>query len=64
MKYKELQIIKHSLQHYLNRPHATEKEIAEEKRLLNKVTNQVDEMKEKYNINPPVKQNGGVVNGY
>lgn len=52
MKYKELQIVKHSLQHYLNRPHATEKEVAEEKRLLDKITIQVDEMKEKYGIKP------------
>lgn len=54
MKYKELQIVKHSLQHYLNRPNATQKEIEEEKRLLYKVTTQVDEMKEKYGIKSPV----------
>lgn len=52
MKYKEMQIIKHSLQNYLNRPNATEKELSEEKRLLDKVTQQVDEMKEKYGIKP------------
>lgn len=50
MKYKELQIIKHSLQHYIKRPGATKKDIATEKRLLLKITNQVDEMKEKYRI--------------
>lgn len=50
MKYKELQIIKHSLQHYIKRPGASEKDIAAEKRLLLKITNQVDEMKEKYRI--------------
>ncbi|WP_170140784.1 hypothetical protein [Oceanobacillus arenosus] len=50
MKYKELQIIKHSLQHYMNRPNATDKEIEEERRLLEKVTDKVDELKEKYEI--------------
>jgi hypothetical protein len=50
MKYKELQIIKHSLQHYIKRPNATEKDVEQEKRLLEKITIEVDEMKEKYNI--------------
>lgn len=50
MKYKELQIIKHSLQRYVRRPEATEKEVDEEIRLLNKIENQVDQMKERYEI--------------
>lgn len=50
LKYKELQIIKHSLQYYIARPNATQKDIKEEKRLLEKITLEVDEMKEKYGI--------------
>jgi len=50
LKYKELQIIKHSLQHYITRPNATEKEIKEEQCLLNKITNEVNDLKEKYRI--------------
>ncbi|WP_176481826.1 hypothetical protein [Paucisalibacillus globulus] len=50
MKYKELQIVKHSLQHYITRQGATPKDVEQEKRLLAKVTNEVDEMKNKYNI--------------
>lgn len=49
-KYKELQILKHSLQHYIERPNATEKDIQQEKRLLEKITLEVDELKEKYGI--------------
>ena len=50
MKYKELQIIKHSLQHYIKRPDASEKDIESEKRLLEKITLEVDETKERYGI--------------
>lgn len=50
MKYKELQIIKHSLQHYVKRPNAPEKDIDVEKRLLGKITSEVDDMKERYEI--------------
>lgn len=50
MKYTELQIIKHSLQYYITRSYATDKEIEQEIRLLDKITSQVDEMKKKYEI--------------
>jgi hypothetical protein len=50
MKYRDLQIIKHSLQHYIERPNASEKDVEQEKRLLEKITLEVDEMKEKYGI--------------
>lgn len=50
LKYKELQILKHSLQYYITRPNATVKEIEEEKRLLAKVTDEVEEMKERHEI--------------
>ncbi|KDE26704.1 hypothetical protein BA81_14192 [Bacillus safensis FO-36b] len=49
-EYKELQIIKHSLQHYITRPNATDKEITEEKRLLQKITCEVNELKNRYGI--------------
>lgn len=55
MKYKELQIIKHALQSYRNRSGATDKDIQEENRLLNKITNQVNDMKVRYNIQPKEK---------
>jgi hypothetical protein len=50
LKYKELQIIKHSLQHYLTKFNATEKDIEAEKRLLEKITLEVDELKDKYGL--------------
>lgn len=50
MELKELQIIKHSLQRYVIRTEATKKEIEEEKRVLGKITNQVELLKEKYGI--------------
>lgn len=49
-EYKNLQIIKHALQHYIKRPNATEKELLEEKRLLDKVTVDVEALQEKYGI--------------
>lgn len=49
-EYKEKQIIKHALQHYIKRDTATEKEIKEEKRLLEKYTGDVEELKEQYGI--------------
>jgi hypothetical protein len=49
-EYKKLQIIKHALQHYIKRPNATENDIMVEKRILQKVTNEVEFMKEKYGI--------------
>jgi hypothetical protein len=50
LKYKELQIIKHSLQNYITRSNAAERDIEAEKRLLEKITLEVDEMKDKYGI--------------
>lgn len=50
VKYKELQILKHSLQYYITRPDATLKDIETEKRLLAKVTNEVEKTKERYDI--------------
>lgn len=50
LSYKELQIVKHALQHYVNRPNSTDKEVEEENRVLAKFINKVDEVKEEYNI--------------
>lgn len=49
-EYKQLQIIKHALQHYIERPNAEEKDIKTEQLLLEQVTNRVDELKERYGI--------------
>ncbi|USK43747.1 hypothetical protein [Cytobacillus oceanisediminis] len=49
-EYKNLQIIKHALQHYIQRPNATKKELLEEKKLLDKVTVDVETLQEKYGI--------------
>jgi len=50
MKYKELQILKHSLQHYIKRTNITEKELEEEVKLLEKITTRVDNLKETFGI--------------
>lgn len=49
LKYKSLQIIKHALQYYIQRECADE-DIEVEKHLLERVTEEVDTMKEKYRI--------------
>lgn len=50
LKYKELQMIKHALQCYVKRENASENDIQQEKILLDKVTDEVTIMKEKYGI--------------
>lgn len=50
-EYKRLQIIKHALRYYIERPNAEEKDIKTEQLLLEEVTNKVDELKERYGIN-------------
>jgi hypothetical protein len=49
-KYKEAQIIKHALKMYVQRPDATEQEISEESRLLQKYSDRAEWLKEKYGI--------------
>jgi len=49
-KYVEVQIIKHALARYIERPEATEKDIGREKELLDKYTEIVNYLKEKYRI--------------
>lgn len=50
LEYKELQIIKHSLQRYVNRSEATNNEVETEHRLLEKVIGQIEILREKYGI--------------
>jgi hypothetical protein len=50
-KYKHVQIIKHALQYYVNRPNAEfEKHIESERNLLKKFEDEAYEMKERYEI--------------
>ncbi|URN85855.1 hypothetical protein [Acetobacterium wieringae] len=44
-EYKEAQIIKHALRHYINRPDADEKDVDTEKILLNKYEEKVERLK-------------------
>lgn len=48
--YKDIQIVKHALQFYINRTNADEKDLEREKRLLKKIEEEVDEYKERKNI--------------
>jgi hypothetical protein len=50
-KYKQVQIIKHALQYYVNRPNAEfEKHIESERNLLKKFEKEAEELKIKYEI--------------
>lgn len=50
LKYTDLQIIKHSLQHYITRPNAKPTDLVREKKLLDRVMTEIVEMKTKYEI--------------
>lgn len=49
-EYRETQIIKHALKYYSNRPGATGKEKAQEKRLFQKYSEKASIYKQKYGI--------------
>jgi hypothetical protein len=49
-EYKELQIIKHALAYYLERPAAHLDDTIIEKALLERINTEVEELKRKYNI--------------
>ncbi len=49
-EYKKVQIIKHALQLYVKRDGATEKDINQEKRLLNQYADRAEELKKRYKI--------------
>lgn len=47
-KYRKLQTIKHALQYYITRPDADPKDIEQEKALLEKVKDEIREVKAKW----------------
>jgi hypothetical protein len=49
-QYVKLQIIKHALQHYVQRENALDKDIKQEKKVLDDITQDVEKLKENYNI--------------
>ncbi|MGP9039807.1 hypothetical protein [Cytobacillus kochii] len=49
-QYVKLQIVKHALQHYIQRPGASEKDIEKEKRLLEEIVQETEELKSRFNI--------------
>ena len=49
--YKDVQIIKHALQHYIKRDGASDKDIRQEKKVLDQTKEEVEWMKERYGIN-------------
>lgn len=61
LNYTESQIAKHALQQYINRPDANDKEIEQEKRLLEKLEENIEWKKEVYHI-PDRKYNDPVYN--
>lgn len=50
LRYRQLQIIKHSLQHYIKRDGASEDDLVRERNLLNKISDEVNEIKERHQI--------------
>ncbi len=48
--YRNLQIIKHALKHYITRPNVSQKDIAREKNLLEKIEDQIDIYKKEKQI--------------
>lgn len=49
-EYKETQIIKHALEYYGNRPGASQKEKAQEKRLFHKYNEKANNLRKRYGI--------------
>jgi len=45
LKYKQMQIVKHALQHYIKREGASEHDVMVEQNLLKKVTQEIDDFK-------------------
>lgn len=62
LNYTQSQTVKHALNYYLNRQDATEKEIEQEKRLLEKLEENIELKKEVYHI-PDRKNNNPDNNG-
>ena len=49
-QYQNAQIVKHALQYYITRPNASERDLNREKNLLKQVEEEVETLKQKYNI--------------
>ncbi|MDK3983762.1 hypothetical protein O0D34_00470 [Staphylococcus pseudintermedius] len=49
-EYRDAQIVKHALQYYMKRPNASELDLKREQKVLDKVTNQVKHMQERWDI--------------
>lgn len=49
-KYGRLQILKHALEYYIQRPEATPAEIKVETSILKQITNEINQIKEQYHI--------------
>lgn len=49
-EYRDAQIVKHALQYYMKRPNASELDLKREQKVLDKVTNQVKDMQERWDI--------------
>lgn len=47
LSYKQLQIIKHAIFYFMQREHVTKEDLQSEKALLDKINEQIDNMKEK-----------------
>ncbi|UTH13307.1 hypothetical protein [Macrococcus equipercicus] len=48
--YKKQHIIKHALEHYIKRPGASDEDLNQEKKVLEEVKADIQQMKEQYNI--------------
>lgn len=49
-EYKRQHIIKHALEHYIQRDGASEKDVDQESRVLAEVAEDIERMKERYGI--------------
>ena len=50
LNYTKLQIVKHALQYYLQRPNMTKSDVKREIELLAEVEMKIDDLKERYDI--------------
>ncbi|MDM8326732.1 hypothetical protein QUH70_01045 [Staphylococcus felis] len=49
-EYRDAQIVKHALQYYMRRPNASTLDLKREQKVLDKVTNKVEDMQKCWNI--------------
>ena len=48
--YKKMQIVKHALRYYIARPKANEKDLINERNLLNQIETKIEEYQERHDI--------------